>query len=86
MLIEKMQPNGVYPRSRGGTAVGRTVVMRYKGLSPLARGNQWLWLHAIGRTGSIPARAGEPASLSNHSLIVGVYPRSRGGTQRLYSS
>ena len=51
------------------------------GLSPRVRGN----LHQRGSraatSGSIPARAGEPAELTLALLVNGVYPRACGGTR-----
>ena len=70
----------VYPRTRGAT-VSRGTPSRYSlGLSPHARGNR-LRLHVCRRyVGSIPARAGQPKSASGLSLVISVYPRTRGAT------
>src|SRR5690606_1428243 len=70
----------VYPRSRGGTPLTSTSVIRPSGLSPLARGNRNRRRPRLHRPGSIPARAGEPLSPMPLKLPRMVYPRSRGGT------
>ena len=49
-----------YPRSRGGTVVSPFKLLMCEGLSPLARGNQRLFLILDFVLGPIPARAGEP--------------------------
>ena len=70
----------VYPRSRGGTSEEETRVPVGGGLSPLARGNHGPELRFVGFSGSIPARAGEPFDEVHILVVIGVYPRSRGGT------
>ena len=49
-----------YPRSHGATKLKRLLRGVYEGLSPLARGNPTLMLHALLFTGPIPARTGQP--------------------------
>ncbi len=71
---------GVYPRSRGGTGPVRCFELLQAGLSPLARGNHPATRPRALPTGSIPARAGEPNPTWAMRALVGVYPRSRGGT------
>ena len=75
---------GVYPRSRGGTAVSAGIILEAIGLSPLARGNPTNVLLRECRKGSIPARAGEPRSRARFPGARWVYPRSRGGTSDLH--
>ena len=72
----------VYPRTRGGTGAGVTVVLPLRGLSPHARGNRRRRPLAEIDGGSIPARAGEPRMGSRLSRQVPVYPRTRGGTDQ----
>ena len=72
-----------YPRSRGATARKQFGLPRSPGLSPLARGNQ---AHASARQqgpGPIPARAGQPVSLTVRTPEMPAYPRSRGATSKL---
>ena len=72
--------SAVYPRTGGGTDVVRVRVGDEAGLSPHGRGNRHGPREARGPGGSIPARAGEPASRSAVSSPVRVYPRTGGGT------
>ncbi len=53
-----------------------------KGLSPLARGNHALSPYSPVQEGTIPVRAGEPATCRRLRRLQGDYPRSRGGTAR----
>ena len=80
-LRQRITSKKVYPRPCGGTGWRRVAGTPGTGLSPPVRGNL-ADVAALGdRDGSIPARAGEPAS----SLIAlarrWVYPRPCGGTQ-----
>ena len=52
----------VYPRACGGTAINFSDQQRQLGLSPRVRGNLGQFVNVAGVPGSIPARAGEPAS------------------------
>ena len=70
----------VYPRLRGGTMIGRSTMVRNRGLSPLARGNHLGKRLGGGFVGSIPACAGEPPTTTKLSNNCRVYPRLRGGT------
>ena len=70
----------VYPRVCGGTSPTAGRLLAGIGLSPRVRGNQWRRAHLYGIPGSIPACAGEPASLASSSGSGGVYPRVCGGT------
>ena len=69
-----------YPRAGGGT--GRTVAPAAgdTGLSPRGRGNPHWRDRRPERIGPIPARAGEPASMTAISRFVRAYPRAGGGT------
>ena len=70
----------VYPRVCGGTGDFRYAERGTAGLSPRVRGNPWRQPARTGRTGSIPACAGEPL-VGPHIVHVGeVYPRVCGGT------
>ena len=51
-----------------------------KGLSPRVRGNHHRQGNRSGRTGPIPACAGQPVGYSNGELVVRAYPRVCGAT------
>ena len=70
----------VYPRVCGGTDGGEVAERHVPGLSPRVRGNPRVLDRTPLRVGSIPACAGEPASMRTISLPDGVYPRVCGGT------
>ena len=72
---------GVYPRVCGGTTPGRTVDIAWLGLSPRVRGNRHYPYPKRGRTGSIPACAGEPIPPCGSGGRFWVYPRVCGGTR-----
>ena len=72
--------SGVYPRTGGGTAGRRRLVPAHMGLSPHGRGNRSRWSSRKRCSGSIPARAGEPPRGCRERGILGVYPRTGGGT------
>ena len=78
-----MAGNGaVYPRVGGGTPRKVNVSRAPCGLSPRGRGNR-LASSIRGRgTGSIPAWAGEPATVGSNNANATVYPRVGGGTPR----
>ena len=59
----RSSPGTVYPRACGGTYCGELRVMEIDGLSPRLRGNHFGQGHGRGRSGSIPAPAGEPATI-----------------------
>ena len=71
---------GVYPRACGGTrqCVGHSHSIR--GLSPRVRGIRSHISSPVVQQGSIPARAGEPASKPSGDTFSRVYPRACGGT------
>src|SRR5690606_24652279 len=71
----------VYPRSRGGTLLSLLHDRPRPGLSPLARGNRGGAIGPATSRRSIPARAGEPVTITCLSGAFTVYPRSRGGTR-----
>ncbi len=73
-----------YPRSRGGTVLLPLRPCASRGLSPLARGNLVDVLPGAPAFGPIPARAGEPIIILTITCAVRAYPRSRGGTLRLF--
>ena len=56
--------SGVYPRASGGTVVGGDHAVPLGGLSPRERGNLGVPAVRENALGSIPARAGEPATSS----------------------
>ncbi len=73
-------PPGVYPRACGGTYASEWAVEQEMGLSPRVRGNRRLSAAFYLKSGSIPARAGEPSSSCAGTLLLKVYPRACGGT------
>ena len=70
----------VYPRVCGGTPAVMNQVDREWGLSPRVRGNRFIKAFGGVYRGSIPACAGEPASLLAFNFSNRVYPRVCGGT------
>ena len=70
----------VYPRACGGTGFRFSLLEQSYGLSPRVRGNLTNTSVGVGVTGSIPARAGEPRTMSTLSIVAPVYPRACGGT------
>ena len=70
----------VYPRACGGTVNGTFGNIIGLGLSPRVRGNPRVGLVQRGYAGSIPARAGEPATGLPAPTKWWVYPRACGGT------
>ena len=73
----------VYPRPRGGTALYPIRRRPVGGLSPPTRGNRAAAVPPLGGRGSIPAHAGEPTRTPTAATTRAVYPRPRGGTQRI---
>ena len=72
----------VYPRTCGGTAPRGCDAGDPEGLSPHVRGNLRALKSVHLAFGSIPARAGEPASVCFRLCLPWVYPRTCGGTTR----
>ena len=70
----------VYPRACGGTEGTFVALFTLAGLSPRVRGNPGATALPCAPRGSIPARAGEPASRSASNCCRRVYPRACGGT------
>ena len=70
----------VYPRAGGGTGVFGVDPDTVQGLSPRGRGNPSPCSKIRAGAGSIPARAGEPATSSRSGAASRVYPRAGGGT------
>ena len=71
----------VYPRTCGGTLCPSSQSLPFQGLSPHVRGNPPRSRSERGSTGSIPARAGEPFPVVGDRRLIGVYPRTCGGTR-----
>ena len=71
---------GAYPRLRGATKGVCHSPCRWKGLSPLARGNLPPRPHFAGARGPIPACAGQPHQPSHYPCHGWAYPRLRGAT------
>ena len=77
---ERHEYTGVYPRVCGGTSAEHEQGRPHGGLSPRVRGNRLGVGQHDGRTGSIPACAGEPRSCISSMPFTRVYPRVCGGT------
>ena len=73
----------VYPRVGGATLNNAAFSPSHPGLSPRGRGNHDVERIRYGRTGSIPAWAGQPLSSLVNSFREKVYPRV-GGATRIY--
>ena len=71
----------VYPRAGGGAIFGAARIAHDLGLSPRGRGSRYSTPAARIASGSIPARAGEPAGPSALRTFGGVYPRAGGGAE-----
>ena len=71
-------PTGAWASRAGQLA--RWSGAAWEGLSPLARGNRDVLQRRREGSGPIPARAGEPKRLGSIEIVLGAYPRSRGGT------
>ena len=71
----------VYPRACGGTSCPVALAVLDQGLSPRVRGNPCNGVSDGDSIGSIPARAGEPATFSASPSTTKVYPRACGGTE-----
>ncbi len=69
-----------YPRVGGGTPWPRAPRRRRTGLSPRGRGNRRATVLPPCDVRTIPAWAGEPASVSVHQPMATDYPRVGGGT------
>ena len=70
-----------YPRTSGGTTRPGALWATMTGLSPHERGNRWRITGQNLRTGTIPARAGEPEVRAVRRHRHEDYPRTSGGTQ-----
>ena len=70
---------GVYPRVCGGNDLGGRHRLCRQGLSPRVRGKRRQARRPRGRSGSIPACAGETWSSWRDPALSGVYPRVCGG-------
>ena len=69
----------VHPRVCGGAPAGKLCPSCPKGPSPRVRGSLVWQLDKTGRSGSIPACAGEPVSETPWPPLRGVHPRVCGG-------
>ena len=68
----------VHPRSRGAAAKWSIDIAGLQGPSPLTRGSPDQAQDALLRSGSIPAHAGQPLTLTQCWSKPWVHPRSRG--------
>ena len=71
----------VHPRSRGAACVSMGTRTTLPGPSPLARGSRGQSGKASHPSGSIPARAGQPAKRLSSGSLRRVHPRSRGAAE-----
>ncbi len=78
--IPRQIVSAVYPRVCGGTRSCHFHFLTQAGLSPRVRGNRRCLRRRAGRSGSIPACAGEPRWPGGVSGSRWVYPRVCGGT------
>ena len=69
----------VYPRPCGGAVFCNASAARIAGLSPPVRGSHFAITHYAEKSGSIPARAGEPLCQTVWFRCTWVYPRPCGG-------
>ncbi len=69
----------VYPRVCGGTGSQTVPLTVILGLSPRVRGNPPEFDPGLGKSGSIPACAGEPFIRHRIAGLIQVYPRVCGG-------
>ena len=70
----------VYPRACGETVPSRRWTSIRSGLSPRVRGNPLVANRVVPDGGSIPARAGKPATSLGRMECLRVYPRACGET------
>ena len=73
--------SGAYPRTHGGTSVGRIVARKRMGVSPHTRGNRAARSGRGRPAGRIPAHTGEPRPRPGMHSWSGAYPRTHGGTR-----
>ena len=72
---------GVYPRACGATLSRLMTHSSRSGLSPRVRGNRPAYRPQTARSGSIPARAGQPSVDTARYADRWVYPRACGATR-----
>ncbi len=77
-LFKKLR---AYPRACGGTPICLVLCTFLPGLSPRMRGNLVTATNFAGRSGPIPAHAGEPRASAVVQFARGAYPRACGGTK-----
>ena len=75
----RLRKSRAYPRRRGGNCCIPPPISPGEGLSPQARGKRCGQLGQAGRTGPIPAGAGETRCWRTANVPQGAYPRRRGG-------
>ena len=73
----------VYPRARGGNHRKFFALLGVGGLSPRTRGKPCCLCGVYGVQGSIPAHAGETRTKRPKPKTQRVYPRARGGNEKL---
>ena len=75
----------VYPRPRGGTAVGSVTMLVPEGLSPPTRGNLRMVTGIIAAGyGLSPPTRGNRCRTASTGTSSRVYPRPRGGTATIH--
>ena len=80
-IMDQDLHHGAYPRWRGGNDHVNVYHRLVTGLSPLARGKRSRGRLRSGRTGPIPAGAGETIPIRIETDPLRAYPRWRGGNQ-----
>ena len=80
LALSQPRSDRVYPRTDGGTRLYFVADAREWGLSPHRRGNLPHSARIVQQSGSIPAQTGEPSCADAIPSLLGVYPRTDGGT------
>ena len=78
-IVDGFLRRAVYPRARGGNALGYPGQRVPLGLSPRTRGKPLNRMSPDPRRRSIPAHAGETRIAAIKQHLFSVYPRARGG-------
>ena len=80
-----MPQTQVYPRWRGEHYRTDCRILFFCGLSPLARGTQWILVININAARFIPAGAGNTKFVAKLAVKIAVYPRWRGEHHHRYA-
>ncbi len=82
-VLTEFDLSGVYPRGCGGATSNLSPAASPSGLSPRVRGSRQSPARAYRASGSIPAGAGEPPTVSLWLRDPRVYPRGCGGAMNM---